>query len=352
MKAILATLCVVLCIGSIYATDSTLFQSSNCNQCTCTGIDNYWMATLLPVEEVPKVNGSATAIGSLILSLETINSTSNPPATSSGNSTGAPPPTSNNSTEVDNLALRYHLFVKGNNFNAAHIHIGQRCVSGPVVAFLAGPFPGNGTSLPTGGILAEGLITSANLTGPLAGFTIFDLVEEIKVGNAYANVHSVRFPSGETRGQIHSLQEDTFVASDLLNATICTGMFDNFLQLVALNATGGTTLTNTTSTNATNIQASLEDALSSSTLAGNGPFTVFAPTDEVWSLTVTQNATNNTQAFLNRHVVSGAYTFADFLGRVTVLRTLGGTNLTVDGVQPNQTSTSLLLKAAHHPPVV
>jgi len=207
------------------------------------------------------VNSSATAIGSLIISLETVNTSSS--SSNNGNTT-APPPTG----QQDNLALRFHLFVKGNNFVAAHIHVGTRCVAGPVVAFLAGPFTGNGTSLPNGGILAEGLITSANLTGPLAGFTIFDLVEEIKVGNTYANVHTVQFPSGETRGQIQALQEDTFVASDLLNATICTGMFNNFLQLVALNGTSGTTITNTSSTNATDIQESLEDALGSSALAG------------------------------------------------------------------------------------
>jgi len=325
MKAVLATLLLLLCIGSIYATDRA---NGNCNQCTCKGITGYWHASLLPAEEVPPVNSSATAIGSLIVSLE-----QSSPAPSTGNATTA-------GNQTDNLALRYHLFLKGNNFIAAHIHVGTRCVAGPVVAFLAGPFTGNGTSLPNGGLLAEGVLTSANLTGPLAGFTILDLVQEIRAGNAYVNAHTVTFPNGETRGQLQPLQEDSLVASDLLNATLCTGKFDSFLQLVASNITGNTT----------NSDALFQSALRNSSLAGSGPFTVFAPTDAFWAA-VNQSAITNTSTFLAQHVVSGAFTFSEFLGRVTILPTLAGTTLTIDGVQPNSTSTSLLLKAANLPRV-
>jgi len=98
---------------------------------------------------------------------------------------------------------------------------------------------GNGTSLPTGGILAEGVLTRANLTGPLDGFNIYDLVQEMKAGNVYANVYSTRFPEGEARGQISPLQGDTSIISDLLNSTICKGNYNKFLQTVAANATGG-----------------------------------------------------------------------------------------------------------------
>jgi hypothetical protein len=52
------------------------------------------------------------------------------------------------------------------------------------------------------GVLAEGVITDANVVGPLAGQGVAALVAAIRVGNAYANVHTVQFPPGEIRGQI------------------------------------------------------------------------------------------------------------------------------------------------------
>ena len=52
------------------------------------------------------------------------------------------------------------------------------------------------------GVLAEGTITSANLTGPLAGKTIKDLINVMRSGNAYVNVHTKQNPAGEIRGQI------------------------------------------------------------------------------------------------------------------------------------------------------
>ena len=64
------------------------------------------------------------------------------------------------------------------------------------------------------GILAEGTVTAANLSGALAGHPLSDLVAEIEAGNAYVNVHTNDgvaptntgpgdIASGEIRGQIH-----------------------------------------------------------------------------------------------------------------------------------------------------
>jgi len=98
-----------------------------------------------------------------------------------------------------------------NNVVAAHIHSGAAGVNGPVVAFLAGPFPaGSGR---TDGVLAEGTITAANLVGPFAGHPLSHLVEAMRAGNTYVNVHTNDgvaptntgpgdFPGGEIRGQI------------------------------------------------------------------------------------------------------------------------------------------------------
>jgi hypothetical protein len=85
------------------------------------------------------------------------------------------------------------------NVLASHIHVAPEGVNGPVVAFLYG---GPNTGEQTEGILAEGVITSADLVGPLAGMTIEDLIAAMAAGNTYVNVHTTQFPGGEIRGQI------------------------------------------------------------------------------------------------------------------------------------------------------
>jgi hypothetical protein len=114
----------------------------------------------------------------------------------------------------DGTALHYKLIVANiDNVIASHIHIGPAGANGPVVAFLAGPFPPAGGR--TEGILGEGTITSANLTGPLAGMDLSVLIAAMRSGGAYVNVHTNDnvaptntgpgdFPGGEIRGQIRT----------------------------------------------------------------------------------------------------------------------------------------------------
>ena len=52
------------------------------------------------------------------------------------------------------------------------------------------------------GLLAEGVITDADVVGPLAGLGVDGLLEAIEEGNAYANVHTSLYPPGEIRGQL------------------------------------------------------------------------------------------------------------------------------------------------------
>jgi hypothetical protein len=104
----------------------------------------------------------------------------------------------------DGTELSYKLIVANiENVLMAHIHIGPAGVNGPVVVWLypEGPPP----QLIEGrfdGILAEGVITEADLVGMLAGMTMDDLVAEMLAGNTYVNVHTTQFPGGEIRGQI------------------------------------------------------------------------------------------------------------------------------------------------------
>ncbi len=48
----------------------------------------------------------------------------------------------------------------------------------------------------------RGSFTAADLTGPLAGKSIADLVAMLEGGGAYVNVHTLQVPSGEIHGVI------------------------------------------------------------------------------------------------------------------------------------------------------
>ncbi len=112
----------------------------------------------------------------------------------------------------DGSTLSYQLNVANiHNVVASHIHVGAANVNGPVVAFLAGPFPPAGGR--SDGVLAKGTITAASLRGPLAGQPLSALIAEMRAGNTYVNVHTDNgvappntgpgdFPGGEIRGQI------------------------------------------------------------------------------------------------------------------------------------------------------
>ena len=80
----------------------------------------------------------------------------------------------------------------------AHLHVAPVGVNRPVVVTLYNEAPGGAVD----GVLAEGTIKEADLTGPLAGMTVAELVDEIKAGKMYANVHTTDYPDGEIRGQL------------------------------------------------------------------------------------------------------------------------------------------------------
>jgi hypothetical protein len=104
----------------------------------------------------------------------------------------------------DGEALHYRLIVANlEDLTQAHIHLAPPGVNGPVVAWLypSAPPPQliEGRS---SGVLATGIITESDLVGPLAGQPLSALIDEIRAGNTYVNVHTVQFPAGEIRGQI------------------------------------------------------------------------------------------------------------------------------------------------------
>jgi hypothetical protein len=102
-------------------------------------------------------------------------------------------------------SLNYRLNVADiDDVSMAHIHIAPAGKDGPVAVWL---YPSHPPAVAKNGeftgVLARGAITAADLRGPLEGKTIADLVDDIKAGNAYVNVHTKAHPGGEIRGQIH-----------------------------------------------------------------------------------------------------------------------------------------------------
>ena len=107
----------------------------------------------------------------------------------------------------DETELSFKLIVaNGVGITQSHIHCGAPGVNGPVVAFLFG-FVAAGVE--NNGVLSEGVITAANVIprAPSAvcpdGVANFaEMIERLRSGDAYTNVHTVTFPGGEIRGEI------------------------------------------------------------------------------------------------------------------------------------------------------
>src|SRR5438552_18644725 len=99
----------------------------------------------------------------------------------------------------DGLSVRYTLNVTQiEGVVAGHIHVGAVGVNGPVVVTLYTPSACR--TLPTG-IRCDGTFTAADLSGPLAGHPLSDLLALMDANGTYTNVHTHTFPGGEIRGQ-------------------------------------------------------------------------------------------------------------------------------------------------------
>lgn len=93
----------------------------------------------------------------------------------------------------------------------AHIHFGQRSVNGGVIVFLCsnlGNGPAGTPTCPTPSGSVTRTIVAADVIGPtaqgIAAGELSEVIEAIRSGNAYCNVHSSAYPPGEIRGQLKS----------------------------------------------------------------------------------------------------------------------------------------------------
>lgn len=113
--------------------------------------------------------------------------------------------------DVDKQEITYELSYSAleGDITQSHIHIGGRSQSGGISVFLCsnlGNGPAGTQPCPAAPATISGTLRPADVIGPTGqGVTAgqFDeLVEAIRGGVTYVNVHSTRYPGGEIRAQL------------------------------------------------------------------------------------------------------------------------------------------------------
>ena len=105
---------------------------------------------------------------------------------------------------ADGTAISYKLNVANiENVTQAHIHLAPAGSNGGIVVWLYPSAPPS-QLIPgrSQGTLGEGEISAGSLVGSLTGQPLSALLDVMRSGGAYVNVHTTQFPPGEIRGQI------------------------------------------------------------------------------------------------------------------------------------------------------
>jgi len=97
------------------------------------------------------------------------------------------------------------------NVTQSHIHFGERAVAGSIFVFLCsnlGNGPAGTPACPAAGGTVSGTVTAANVIGVsgqnISAGDFAALLRILRSGDAYVNVHTVKFPAGEIRGQVRA----------------------------------------------------------------------------------------------------------------------------------------------------
>lgn len=114
---------------------------------------------------------------------------------------------------ADGSELSYSVSYAGleGDVTQSHIHFGQTAVNGGISVFFCtnlGNGPAGTQACPPSPATVTGTLTAADVVGPsaqgIAAGEWAELVNAIRSGVTYANVHSTKFPGGEIRGQIRN----------------------------------------------------------------------------------------------------------------------------------------------------
>ena len=114
------------------------------------------------------------------------------------------------SNDESRITWELHYADLEGNVQQAHIHFGQKAVTGPISVFLCtnlGNGPAGTQPCPAPPATISGTITAADVTnlanerGISAG-ELDEVIQAIRAVAAYVNVHSSRWPGGEIRSQI------------------------------------------------------------------------------------------------------------------------------------------------------
>lgn len=102
--------------------------------------------------------------------------------------------------------IRYTIDIRRLNprqITMAHFHLGNQGENGPVVAALFNDENRSQRIRRRGRITRiSGVLTQADLVGPLADLPLDALSERLNEGGVYINIHTRRNPAGEIRGQV------------------------------------------------------------------------------------------------------------------------------------------------------
>jgi hypothetical protein len=120
----------------------------------------------------------------------------------------------------DAKTLTYELSYSGleGTVQQSHIHFGKRAVNGGVTVFLCsnlGNGPAGTPACPQSGTVSR-TVMATEILPPTVGTTVQgieagnfeELVDAMRAGHTYANVHTTKWPGGEIRAQINDRDSD------------------------------------------------------------------------------------------------------------------------------------------------
>jgi hypothetical protein len=101
--------------------------------------------------------------------------------------------------EIRNSSVGYEINVTGvDKVMEAHLHLGKIGTNGDPIVMLFN----TGPTGPINGTLISDKFSADDFLGPISGMSISDIVDKMKSGEIYVNIHTGSFPDGELRGQI------------------------------------------------------------------------------------------------------------------------------------------------------